>query len=179
MIMPYDSNPKKWLKKEWIDQHSGKRYRITTEGDYGTRYVARVKTYGDVVAEYESHPETKCADSQGNPCGRKTFGLLQRRHIKVDQIKNIGKESNSLEDIDAGLIHSERAAYTEYIDPKRDEWATKIQPALKRAKLSALIEECGKRLSRRELIELRGGRSKPHRKNQELLESILKKLGYL
>jgi hypothetical protein len=70
LISPYDSDSRKWLEKEWIDQHSGKRYRITTKGDYGTRYAARAKTYGDVVTEYESHPEAKCADSRGNPCDR-------------------------------------------------------------------------------------------------------------
>jgi hypothetical protein len=84
LISPYDSDSRKWLEKEWIDQHPGKRYRITTKGDYGTRYAARVKTYGEVVREYASHPEAKCADSQGNPCDRKTVGLLDRRHIKVD-----------------------------------------------------------------------------------------------
>ena len=59
----------------------------------------RVKTYGDVVTGYEFHPEAKCADALGNPCDRQTTGLLQRRHIKIDQIKCIGKESNSLEDV--------------------------------------------------------------------------------
>src|SRR5258708_7038445 len=87
LISPYDSDSRKWLEKEWIDQHSGKRFRITTKGDYGTRYAARVKTYGDVVTEYESHPDAICADSRGNPCDRQTVGLLQRRYIKVDQIK--------------------------------------------------------------------------------------------
>jgi hypothetical protein len=33
-------------------------------------------------------------------------------------------------------------------------WITKIQPALKNAKLSVLVKECGKSLSRRKLIEL-------------------------
>jgi hypothetical protein len=56
---------------------------------------------------------------------------------------------------------------------------TKLQPALKRAKLRKLIRECGKKLSRREIIELRAGRSKPHRKTQELLVGVLKRLKLL
>ena len=176
LISPYDSDSRKWLEKEWIDQHSGKKYRITTRGDYGTRHVARVKTYGEVVSEYETHPESKCADSQGNPCGRKTVGLLQRRHLKVEQVKCIGKESNSLEEIDEGTIHSEQNVYTEYADPKRTEWITKIQPALKKVLLRLLEKACEGKLSRRELTELRAGRSKPHRKTQELLVGVLKKL---
>jgi hypothetical protein len=179
LVSPYDPDPRKWLEKEWIDQHTGKRFRITTRRHCGSRQTARVKTYGDVVTEYEFHPEAKCADSVGCPCERQTFGLLGRRHIEIDQIKCIGKGSNSLEDVDAGLLHSEKNTYTEYVDPKRDEWTTKIQPALKKASLSVLVKECGKHLSRRELIELRAGRSRPHRKTQELLQSILKRLGLL
>lgn len=117
LITPYDSDSRKWLGKEWIDQHSRKRYRVTTHGHCGSRLAARVKTYGDVVTEYEFHPEAKCADALSNPCERQTTGLLRRRHIKIDLIKFIGKESNSVEDVDAGLVHSERSAYAEYADP--------------------------------------------------------------
>jgi hypothetical protein len=179
LITPYESDPRKWLGKEWIDQHSKKRFRVTTHGHCGSRHTARVKTYGDVVTEYEFHPEAKCADAFGNPCDRQTIGLLQRRHIKIDLIKCIGKESNSLESVDEGLEHSEKNVYTEYSDPQRTEWVTKIQPALKKVKLVALVKACGKRLSRREIIELRSGRKKPHRRTQRLLESILKRLGFL
>ena len=105
--------------------------------------------------------------------------MLQRRHVKIDQIKCIGKESNSLENVDEGLVHSEQNVYAEYADPKRSEWITKIQPALKKAPLHALVKACGKRLSRREIIELRAGRKKPHRKTQELLVAVLRRLGYL
>jgi hypothetical protein len=163
LISTYDPDPRKWLKKEWIDQYTGKRFRVTTRGYYGSKNIVRVKTYGDVVTEYEFHPESKCADARENPCDRQTVGLLQRRHVQIDQIKCIGKESNSLESVEEGMVHSEQNVYTEYADPKRSEWITKIQPALKTLQLSVLVKECGTRLSRREIIELRAGRSKPHR----------------
>jgi len=89
------------------------------------------------------------------------------------------KESNSLENVDEGLVHSEQNVYTEYADPKRSEWINKIQPALKKPKLRVLMKACGRLLARRELIELRVGRSMPHRKTQELLVAILKKLGLI
>jgi hypothetical protein len=146
---------------------------ITTLGHCGTKQTARVKTSGDVVTEYEFHPESKCADASGSVCQRQTVGLLQRRHVKIDQIKCIGKESNSLEDVDAGMEHSGKAVYTEYADPKRDEWTTKIQPALKRVPLKLLVKQCADFLSRRALINLRAGRSKPHRRNRELLKAIV------
>ena len=106
LIAPYESDPKQWLRTDWIDQYRGKRYRITTAGHHGTRHAARVKTYGEILRVYEFHPESKCADADGNPCGKQTVGLLQRRHIQIEQIKYIGKESNVLEDVDSGMIHS-------------------------------------------------------------------------
>jgi hypothetical protein len=90
-----------------------------------------------------------------NPCERQAIGLLQRRHVKIDLVKCIGKESNSLESVDGGMVHSEQNAYTDYADPRRTEWIVKIQPALKKPKLEVLIDACGKRLCRREIIELR------------------------
>src|SRR6202022_2512019 len=99
---------KQWLKMEWINQYGneGDRYCITTAGNHGDRHTARVKTYGEVLREYEVHPESKCADADGKPCGKQTVGLLQRRHVRIDQIKYVGKESNNLEEVDAGLMHS-------------------------------------------------------------------------
>ena len=79
--------------------------RVNSPDNSGRR-PRRIKTYGDVVTEYEFHPESKCADAFGNPCQKQTTGLLQRRHIKIDLIKCIGKESNSLEAVDEGLEHS-------------------------------------------------------------------------
>jgi hypothetical protein len=75
------------------------------------------------------------------------------------------------------MVHSDQNIYTEYADPKRSEWITKIQPALKKASLTVVVGECEKSLSRRELIELRAARSRPHRQNQELPIQILKRLG--
>ena len=59
LIRPYDLDPRKWLKENWIDQYSGSRYSVITTGHHGSRRAARVKTYGDVLQEYEYHPEAK------------------------------------------------------------------------------------------------------------------------
>jgi hypothetical protein len=177
LISPYEKDPRQWLKKSWIDQYSGKEYRITTVGPHGDRLTARVKTYGNVLLEYEYHPESKCADANGNTCSKQTIGLLQRRHVRIEQIKYIGKESNSLEEVESGLRHSEESVYTEYPDPRRDEWQAKIVPALREPSLRQLQEETG--LSRRMLIKARSGKVRPHRKNRELLLAILRRLGLL
>jgi hypothetical protein len=178
LITPYDNNPKKWLRKEWINQYNGERFRITTGGHHGSRWTARVKTYGEVLEEYEFHPEAKCGDSRGDPCDKQTVGLLKRRRIRIDQIKFIGKESNSLEEVESGAEQLAQNVYTEYVDPRRDEWTTKILPALKRAPLKVLVAKCRGELSRRAIIDLRAGRSRPHKKTRALLISILKELGY-
>ncbi len=130
-----------------------------------------------VLVEYEFHPEAKCADVEGNACEKQTVGLLQRRHIEVGQIKYIGKESNNLEDVEAGLIHSAQNVYTEYVDPNRDDWRTVIVPALKKIPLAQVVELS--RLARSTLIEIRAGRSRPHRKNREGLAAIVRELGLI
>ena len=174
LIAPYESDSRKWPRIDWVDQYTGKRHRITTAGYHGSRQTARVKTYGEVLRGYEFHPESKCADTNGNPCGKQTVGLLQRRHIQLDVIQYIGKESNSLEDVESGMVQSAHNVYTEYPDPRRDEWQTKILPALRKAPLATLAKLS--RLSRRMIMKSRSGRTRPHRKNQELLATILGKL---
>jgi hypothetical protein len=174
LIAPFETNPQKWTQGNWIDQYTGNEYRVCTNGNYRSRQTARVKTFGDVLEEYEFHPESKCADARGKCSTRQTQGLLYRRHIRIDFIKYIGKESNSLEEVDAGLIHSVENVYTEYTDQRRDEWETKIRPALKTIPLSSLIKETG--LSRRMLIKARTGRARPHRNNQRVIKNAIQRL---
>jgi len=95
----YNTDPTQWLRMKWIDQYTRNAYRVTTTGDYGTRNTTRVKTIGDVLEEYEFHPESKCADADGNASNKQTVGLLKGRHIQIDQIKYIGKESSSVEEL--------------------------------------------------------------------------------
>ena len=177
LVAPYESQPRRWLKMAWIDQYTGKPYQITTVGHHGSRDTARVKTYGDVLGEYEFHPESKCADKDGNPCGKQTIGLLQRRHVRIEQIKYIGKESNSLEDVESGLIHSETNVYTEYADPRRDEWQTRILPALNKFTVPALM--LLSRKSRSMITRTLAGRSRPRLRNQKLLQAVLQRIAVI
>ncbi|HEY1655167.1 MAG TPA: DNA polymerase [Candidatus Tumulicola sp.] len=80
LIAPYETDPRKWETMRWLDQYSkdGKRYRTSTSAAHGSPTMARVKSYGDVLREYEYHPEAKCADASGAPCGKQTLGLLRR-----------------------------------------------------------------------------------------------------
>lgn len=136
-----------------------------------------MKTYDDVAREDEFHPESKGADADGSACEKQTVGLLQRRHVYIDLIKYVGKESNNLEDVDAGLVHSGQGVYTEYPDPRRDEWKVKFLPALRSVALQILVTETG--MSRRALQNLRAERSRPHLGNLATLVRVLQKLGPL
>jgi hypothetical protein len=175
LVAPHVLDPDGWVDLPWIDQHSGTQYEITTEGFHGTRGVARVKTYGEVLREYEFHLGAKSADAKGKPTGKQTFGLLRRRHIRVERILYIGKESNRLEEIEAGVIHSPESVYTEYPDPRREEWQTKILPILQRIPVSILTRFSGR--SRSMLVRTLAGRSRPRPQNRKLLASILHRLG--
>lgn len=177
MIAPYTSDPSRWIEMDWIDQYTGNLYRVTTTGPHENRETARVKTYGEVLREYEFHPEAKCCDADGNVCTKQTVGLLSRRHVQIDRMRFIGKESNSLEDVEAGLIHTAESVYTEYCDPKRNEWVTRVLPGLKKAPLAGLIKETG--LSRRALLDLRAGRARPHLKNHKQIAAALLALGVI
>lgn len=177
LIAPFETDPARWTRMAWIDQYSGERYRITARGDHGTRRMARVKTYGEVLEDYRWHPEAKCADAQGNPCGKATIGLLQRRHVRVGEIRFIGKESNNLEEVDAGLVHASSAVYTEYPDPRRDHWDSKVRPLLKRVSLKVFEQMTGK--DRRVLIDARTGRRRTRTDTKRLLIAVLKRLELL
>jgi hypothetical protein len=158
----------------WIDQYSGEQFRITTEQNGNTRRIARVNTFGGVIAEYAYHPESKYADEDGNPSDRQTIGLLQRRHVRIAEIVKIGKESNHLEEVVAGLVHSADEVYTVYPDHSDDHWERVVRPALQKLSLAVLIRETG--LSRRMLINARRGHARPHALNQRIIVRIQQKL---
>ena len=177
LVAPYEVDPTRCLEMAWIDQYTGQHYRVAAEGFHGTRDIARVKTYGDVLREYAFHPGSKSADTRGKPSGKQTVGLLQRRHIQVGQVIYIGKESNRLEEIESGTIHSAQSVYTEYPDPRRDEWQTKVLPALRKFPVGVLIRLSNK--SRSMLRRTLAGHSRPRVRNQVLLKSVLRKIGML
>jgi hypothetical protein len=115
------------------------------------------------------------ADAKGKPSSKQSVGLLHRRHVRVERIIYIGKESNRLEEIEAGVIHSPESVYTEYPDPSRDEWQTRILPLLKKIPIADLMRVSGRSPSM--LRRALAGRSRPRKRNRELLKSILQRLG--
>jgi hypothetical protein len=109
-----------------------------------------------VLREYEFHPEAKCADVFGAPCKKQTIGLLARRRVAIDSITYIGKESNRLEEVEEQSLLDASDVYTEYPDPRRNEWTTKILPKLRAMPLHELMKKTG--MPRSTLQAIRAGR---------------------
>jgi hypothetical protein len=173
LIAPYETDPRQWEKRPWIDQYSGKHYRVTASGPHGSRTVARVKSYGDVLREYEFHPEGKCADAAGAPCSKQTIGLLGRRHIAIGSLTYIGKESNLLEEVEEQSLLDPSAVYSEYVDPRRDGWATKILPELRRILVREACEGTG--ISRAQMQRYRNKGARPHGVHLAKIQLFLKR----
>jgi hypothetical protein len=125
-----------------LDQYSkdGDRYRITASVPHGSRHVARVKSYGDVLREYEYHPESKCSVASGDPCGKQSIGRLGRRHVAIDGFDYIGKESNKIEQVEEGGVPAESDVYTIYPDSGRDKWEAKWLPLLRSTPVPKLLQ---------------------------------------
>jgi hypothetical protein len=175
LIAPYERDPRKWLQLPWIDQYSGEQYRISTTLAAGTKQIARVKSYGEVLEEYEFHEEAKCADAKGAPCGKQTVGLLQRRHVTIEwPPRFIGKETNKLEQVEEGGVPDASDVYTEYSDARRAEWGTLILPALRRVPIGVITAATG--MSRRAVQRVRNGATRPYRRYGEALVSFARKI---
>ena len=129
-----------------------------------------------VIQLRESRAEWRKRYPKGQQFGFSVYSSkLARSQVRPPEPDAL--RSDCLLSIDEGLEHSEKNVYTEYSDPKRTDWIVKIPPALKSVTLKDLVSACGAKPSRREIIELRAGRSKPHRGTQALLLAVLKRLG--
>jgi hypothetical protein len=106
LVAPYERRPSLWVKSKWVDRYSGRRFGIRTGPVSGVASSthARVSSYADYLEQYAWHPEPKSAGATGEACGRDTTGLLYRRHIAVGAVDVIGKESNSLDEVEAGAV---------------------------------------------------------------------------
>jgi hypothetical protein len=91
--------------------------------------------------------------------------------------QNIGRESNRFEEIEAGVIHSPDSVYTEHPDPRREEWQAKILPMLKKIQVTALLRFSGR--SRSMVRRTLARSSRPRRRNQDLLKSVLQGIGVI
>jgi hypothetical protein len=158
LLRPFSTDSKSWLDDPWIELYSGAEIFATTRIP-AEPYEAGIRSFGDVLEEYEFHPEAKAADSNGQPCERGTVGLLQRRNVAPSAIVFIGKETNRLEEVQQGLIHDWEDALCFYINPDLDTWRSEVIPALKKIPCAVLAKASGK--SERTIRSIRNGHSTP------------------
>jgi hypothetical protein len=128
-----------------------------------------VQTYRDVLEDFRYHPEAKSGGPGGRRCGWQTVGLLQRRVVRSipELTTHVGKESNRLEEVEAGLEHDPDEVWTEYRDPGRDPWETLVLPVLKQVPAKQLAEATGLAVST--VKAARNGRTHPHGRNRQAL----------
>ena len=135
-------DPRKWLTLPWIDQYSGKQYRISTTLATGTKQIARVKSYGDVLEEYEFH------GGQVRRCQRRAVRQANRGAVTAPACERSSPPPLSAKSR-ISLKRSSRAVagagdvFTEYPDPRRDEWTASIWPWLKSRTVPEVMELTG------------------------------------
>jgi hypothetical protein len=120
-----------------------------------------------VLDEYRRHPESKSLAPDGTACTGQTAGLLRRRPVTALYLTHVGKESNELEAVEAGLIHDPDEVYTEYADPGHGPWQTLVVPVLQQMPRARLISRTD--LDRSTLTRLRTGRILPYLRHREAL----------
>lgn len=169
-IAPWSNDPSEHMDLPWIDKARGKPVRITTDGPTGGAGVARVKTFGELARAYGVHPEPKSLGPDGRPCGRGTVGLLSRRPVIATRIVHIGKESNELEELEAGAVHDSGEVLLQYVSPRWDPWERIMRATLRTFGASVVADRSGMSVSA--VKDQLAGRSRPHRANERKLRRV-------
>jgi len=112
-----------------------------------------------VVRNFRGHPEVKSAGPGGRPCGRGTVGQLHCRVARPTYAVHVGKETNKLEEVEAGLEHDLEEVWTEFADLQRDPWKDLVLLVLKRMPARELAAATA--LSERAVKAIKNGRSSP------------------
>jgi len=158
LVGPLESDPSKWLGMPWIDRYSGQQYGIGVGWDTPTDR-ARVKTYRDVIEEYRTHPEPKSLGVDALPCAQQTVGLLGRRPVAIGAIYYVGKETNKIEDVIAGMIHDPNEVRQAFQPPGQGPWDRIVRPLLRHIPIADIAGMAG--VSARAAKYYRAGRKKP------------------
>lgn len=156
LVSPSDSKAPE--DRTWINIHqfNGRPCRVISSPrqSYDPQSLPGL-TYSDLIEQYRYQPETKFLGPDGEVCGTKTRGVLNRRQIEIIDVVHIGKETNELEMVQAGLVEGEEAVLLKY---ERDLWEY-VQPILSEMPARMVQEETG--YSRRMVYALKRGDRRP------------------
>ncbi len=166
LVTQFDRDQSKWMDAACFnidDRNDAKEYRLTTGFDsprFGEQPI--VGTFEELLYRYFSHPESKSLGPDGEPCHRKTRGLLGRPHVFAGKRHRIGKEvDRRLEEGDD--LESMRQAPIEYTRAATRTAEPTVKPSMH---LSLLVRGIGirklmrqgfgrrilEKLSRRQLV---------------------------
>jgi hypothetical protein len=119
-----------------------------------------------VLTRYRRYPEPKSLDPTGIACHGDSVGLLQRRPVHAAIPVYIGKESNNLDDRQAGLLHNLDDALATFSDARHDVWTNLALPVLH---FPAVEIAARTGLHRRTVERQLSGKARPHPRNEALL----------
>ncbi len=173
LVAPFETNAERWEELQFTNIHDpdAAPYKITTRD--GRPGLARVDSYGDVLARYPGHPEAKSLAPDGGPCRRVTEGLLRRRPVEVGKIVLIGKESTRIEERRTGelTVDDTDERLTMYDD--RDEWYRLTLPKLREVDMDVDTMAHAIGMSGRRLRDILGGKVWPHEQQRNSLLTLI------
>lgn len=155
LFAPFEPDPDRWGHLRWTDRYTEDMWGITTRATPNA-HLAGVRSYRHMYREYLSHPEPKSLGPDGQVCGPRTRGLLRRRHVVPVVVQFIGKESNCLEEVLAGLHHDRDDVLETYREDEGDPLET-LRAHMRGVPASRLAELAG--TSERHIKRIRNGHS--------------------
>ncbi|MBP5867636.1 hypothetical protein F3K24_09225 [Streptomyces sp. LBUM 1485] len=166
----FNTNSDEWESMDFHNIHdpNSPGYRISTKVDdellaFGDSSIIEVKSYGQIVGAYSSHPEEKFCDSQGEICGMFTRGILHRHHVDIVTFGHQGKETNHLEEQNSGTLLKGMRVVTEY-GTGESEFQAFVVPVLRsltQKKLVEILKSEGVNSTVRRLRDVLNGSSEP------------------
>jgi hypothetical protein len=94
LVTPFTKDRSAWKTAIYRDIATADEYTLYDEDAQCGPGQIDAMCYGGIIEQHRFHPEPKFCGSDGQPCGRNTRGLLQRRHVQIGRKIPIRKESN-------------------------------------------------------------------------------------
>jgi len=94
LVTPFTKDRSAWKTAIYRDVASGEEYTLYDDGAPSKPNQIDAICYGGIIEQHRFHPEPKFCGADGQPCGRNTRGLLERRHVQIGRKIPIRKESN-------------------------------------------------------------------------------------
>jgi hypothetical protein len=94
LVTPFTKDRSAWKTIIYRDIGTGEEYTLFDEELPSKPNQVDAICYGGIIEQHRFHPEPKFCGPDGQPCGRNTRGLLQRRHVQIERKIPIRKEGN-------------------------------------------------------------------------------------